>query len=323
MENKAHALLAGVFVLLLGVATLVAIWWFASSHEVEHEYDLVTRGSVTGLNPQAAVRYRGMNAGKVDSVRIDPEDERNILVRIQVSDDIPINRATYATLAYQGVTGLAYVQLDERGQDRQPLAPSGGEVPRIPLEPGLMDRLTDTALDAAYRFQSIAEKLSAFFDDTNLERFQSALRSLQQGAGGIEETFAEAPETLRAVRAFFSEENLARINATLAHLESATGQTEPLMEELRVLATRADEVLETIGNVTASTGDSLLDGTMPRLNHLLSTLSETSMRIGRLLDDLEASPQLLLTGRGEARPGPGEAGFEPRGLPATHADVPR
>lgn len=312
MENRAHALAAGLFALLLGAATLVAIWWFSSTHEAEVEYDLVTTANVTGLNPQANVRFRGMSAGKVASIRIDPEDSRRILVRIQVATDIPINRATYASLGYQGVTGLAYIQLDERGDDRRPLDIAEGEIARIPLEPGLLDQITETALDAVHRFRSIAEQVSDFFDEDNVERFRSVLISLETAAGGLEETFDEVPDTLRAARAFFSEENLRRVSATLANLESASGNADPVVAEMRELMERADSVMGTIDEVAATAGDALLDGTVPRLNRLLVELTETSVRMGRLIDDIEASPQLLLTGRRDRRPGPGEPGFNQR-----------
>lgn len=312
MENRAHALAAGLFAIALGIATLIAVWWFSSTHEAEVEYDLVTTGNVTGLNPQATVRYRGMSAGKVISIRIDPDDSRNILVRINVSADIPVNNATYASLGYQGVTGLAFVQLDERGEDRRPLTVTQGDVARIPLEPGLLDQLTDTALDAVHRFRSIADQVSGFFDDDNLDRFRAALASLEQAATGIEQTFDEVPQTLRAAREFFSEQNIERVSATLGNLERASGNVEPVMAEMRILMERSTDVMGTIEEVASSAGDSLLDGTMPRLNRLLGELTETSVRMGRLIDDIEASPQLLLTGRRDQRPGPGEPGFNQR-----------
>ena len=65
MENKAHALVAGVFALLLLMATLAAVWWFGGNREAVSEYLVVTRQSVTGLNLQAQVRYRGIRVGWV------------------------------------------------------------------------------------------------------------------------------------------------------------------------------------------------------------------------------------------------------------------
>lgn len=65
MESRAHALAAGIFTLLLGLATALVMFWFSGKREAANEYVLVTKGNVSGLNTQAQVRFRGMRAGKV------------------------------------------------------------------------------------------------------------------------------------------------------------------------------------------------------------------------------------------------------------------
>jgi phospholipid/cholesterol/gamma-HCH transport system substrate-binding protein len=312
MENRAHALAAGLFTLLLGAAMVLAVWWFADQRDAVATYELVSTGSITGLNPQAQVRYRGMAAGKVTDIRIDPLDRRNILVRIEINADLPITRGTRASLALQGVTGLAFVQLDDRGEDPTPLVGTDGRPPRLRLEPGLVDQLTDTALDAVQRFKGISEQIGAFFDEDNLARFRSTLQTLESAASGIDRTFAEAPETLQAIRTVFSPANVRSLSATLANLERISGETAPAAVELRAVLQRFGEVLDSIDGVVLAAGDSLLDNTLPELNGLLKELTDTSSRVGRLVEEVEASPQMLITGRGGRRPGPGEAGFEPQ-----------
>ena len=65
MENRSHALMAGLFTLLLGTAAILAAWWFGGKHELTREYTVVTRQNVTGLSLQGQVRYRGIRGGKV------------------------------------------------------------------------------------------------------------------------------------------------------------------------------------------------------------------------------------------------------------------
>lgn len=309
MENRAHALAAGLFALLLGAATVLAIWWFSDQREALATYELVSTGSITGLNPQAQVRYRGMAAGKVTNIRIDPADHRNILVTIEIDAGLPITRGTRASLGYQGVTGLAFVQLDDRGRDPTPLAAPEGRPPRLTLEPGLVDQLTDTALDAVQRFKAISEQVGAFFDADNLARFRSALETLESAAGGIDRTFAEAPETLQALRSVFSPANVRSLSTMLANLEQVSGEAAPAAVELRAVVARLGKVLDTIDRVVLAAGDSLLDNTLPELDAMLKELTDTASRVGRLVDEVEASPQMLITGRSERRPGPGEEGF--------------
>jgi phospholipid/cholesterol/gamma-HCH transport system substrate-binding protein len=42
-----------------------AIYWLSGGRDETHEYVVVTKQNVGGLNPQAQVRYRGICVGKV------------------------------------------------------------------------------------------------------------------------------------------------------------------------------------------------------------------------------------------------------------------
>ncbi|HWV63003.1 MAG TPA: MlaD family protein, partial [Oxalicibacterium sp.] len=113
MENKAHALMAGIFTIALLIAAVLIALWFNRDREERVPYEIATTLSVPGLTPQAAVRYRGLDVGRVDEVLFDPKVPGQILIRFSVAKNTPITHSTFATLSYQGVTGLAYVQLDD------------------------------------------------------------------------------------------------------------------------------------------------------------------------------------------------------------------
>lgn len=309
MENRAHALAAGLFTLLLGGALLAALWWFSDGREDQRGYLLETTGNVTGLNIEAQVRYRGLSAGKVSDIRIDPVDPRKILVEIRMRSDIPLTRGTQASLAYQGVTGLAYVELRDRGEDPAPLVAPPGELPRLALSPGLMDQLSDTTLDTLQRVKVVAERITAFFSDENVARLGTSLKRLESATAGIDRTFSEAPAALASIRAVLNDENLSRLSTTLANLERASVDVPPAMAELRSLMTRLQGMAERLDSAAAAAEDSVLDNTLPELNHLLKELTVTSQRIGRLIEEVDAAPQMLLLGRGARDPGPGEEGF--------------
>lgn len=309
MENRAHALAAGLFALVLGLGLLFALWWFSQDRQPMREVVLVAREDINGLGPQARVRFRGLAVGTVSDIRIDPIDSRNILVRIGVVADLPLTRGTTATLGTLGLTGLAYVQLDDRGADPTPLVGEGGQPPRIPLQPGLLSQIADRALAAVEQFQAVGERVSAMFDAESAARFRATLARLESAAAGMDRSFAEAPRVLEAVRGVFNADNVARLSATLSNLERTTAEAAPAMAELRGLLVRVDAMAVRLDEAASATSDSLVDGTLPQLNDLLRDLTRTSRRLGRLIEEVEATPQMLLTGRGEHEPGPGEAGF--------------
>ncbi|MBP7545809.1 MAG: MCE family protein, partial [Acidovorax sp.] len=60
MENKAHALAAGVFLILVSTLLAALTWWLTRDNTHYTLYELSSKESVSGLSPQAAVRYKGV-----------------------------------------------------------------------------------------------------------------------------------------------------------------------------------------------------------------------------------------------------------------------
>src|SRR5690349_20305397 len=110
MENKSHAWAAGLFVLGVTALLIALAVWLTRDAGSSHAYELSSRDTVTGLQPQAAVRYKGVAVGKVTHIGFDPDAPGNVLIRIDVNDTTPLSPTTFATLSYQGITGLAFVQ---------------------------------------------------------------------------------------------------------------------------------------------------------------------------------------------------------------------
>ena len=97
--------------------------------------DLLSTHSVSGLKVDAPVRFRGVDVGRVDSISFDSHQSGEIRVRIAVDPAAPITRSTYAKLSYQGITGVAFIQLDdEKGKSREALPLSREKVAQMELQ---------------------------------------------------------------------------------------------------------------------------------------------------------------------------------------------
>jgi phospholipid/cholesterol/gamma-HCH transport system substrate-binding protein len=310
MESRAHAFAAGLFVLLMGLAAGLALWWFGGDRELVSHYLLVSEGSISGLNEQAQVRYRGIRAGKVDAIDIDPANPRNILVHITLRQDLPVTRGTRASLGYQGVTGIAYVQLSDKGEDPTPLAPGPDGLPRLTLQPGLVDQLSDAGIDTLRKVQLVVDRLGNVLNDANMARLSRSLERLEAASEGMDRTFKDAPKVLADIRVALSPANLAHLNRALTQIDAASQEVAPTVRELRTLLVRLSGLSERVDRLAASADSG---GTLPQLNGLLQELTETSRRMGLLVEEVEASPQVLVFGRGRPAPGPGETGFRAPG----------
>ncbi|HUW39170.1 MAG TPA: MlaD family protein [Rhodocyclaceae bacterium] len=306
MENRAHALAAGSFVLLLGLGILLAVWWFSGKSEVSRELVLVSRSNVSGLNPQAQVRYRGIRAGKVLDIAIDPADRRNILVTVGVAAKLPLTRGTTARLNYQGVTGLAYVQLEDSGGSGEPL-PESEPPPRIALEATPIDSLAARADAVLGQAADVAAKLNRLLASDG--HLYHALENIDAASSGLK----ELPRVMAGLSRALSDDNLKHFDSLLAGLDRTAGQAAPLAVEMRALVASMGASSKRFDQLLADTGGELTGTTLPRVNALLLDLQGNSRALSRLLNELDAAPQSLIFGRARPRPGPGEPGFVPSG----------
>lgn len=310
MENRAHAIAAGLFVLVLGCAAIFVIWWFSGQRTATRDLVLVTQRSVSGLNPQAQVRFRGIRAGKVLDVEIDPDDPRNILIPIRVDASLPLTRNTTAQLNYQGITGLAYVMLEDSGKGGEALPVDDDHPPRIALRPSLLDSLGDRSGQILANVEELSASLKRVVDERNLRNLNRTLENVASASEG----FREVPQLVASLKAALSDENMQRLRAILAHLERTAGETAPLTVELRGLVGTMQGVAKHLDGIVVRAGGELSATTLPQFNALMADLQGNSQQLKRVLELLEASPQSVVFGRAPARPGPGESGFAEPGL---------
>lgn len=291
--------------LLLSLGAALAIWWFGGEREATRDILLVTQRSVTGLNSQALVSFRGIRAGRVQDIGLDPKDGRNILVRISIDADLPITRSTTAQLGYQGVTGLAYVQLEDSGASRELLTADGQALPRIMLKPTLFDTLGDHATNIIAQVGELAIRLNRVLDEKNSRHLSQTLENLAAASDGLK----QLPQVMTAAREVLSDTNLKHMSAILAHLEQTAGQAAPLTVEMRGLVASMQALSKQLGEVSGSVAGDLTGNTLPRFNKLVDELQNNSRQLSRILGGIEDAPQSLIFGRAAPRPGPGEAGF--------------
>ena len=305
MENRSHALAAGFFTLLLALAAAVGVWWLGQSREATTTYLLETRKNVTGLNVQAQVRYRGMRAGKVEMIEPDPNDPRVIQVRISLDSKFKLTRSATAQLGYQGVTGLAYVQIEDDGVIPELLVSSEESPAKIALKATLLDTLGDRAGDIVTEVNLVASRLAALLNEKNAQNLSRTLDNVATASDGLR----EMPRVMASMREVLSDGNLRNLKQILVHVEKTAGETAPLTAEVRDMVKSMTELSARLEGLAGGAGDELTTSTLPRANALMRDLAINSRQLSRVLDSLEDNPQMLILGRTPAAAGPGEAGF--------------
>ncbi|HZW23524.1 MlaD family protein [Noviherbaspirillum sp.] len=306
MENKAHALIAGLFtIVLLAAAVFIGIW--LNRDRVEYvPYQIATKLSVPGLNPQAAVRYRGLDVGKVDAITFDPQVVGQILVHISVKPDTPITQSTFATLGYQGVTGIAYVQLDDDGSKPVKLSSTPEQVARIEMRPSLFDQLQTRGLAILEQTEEVATRINGMLNPENQKAILAAFDNVSKAATELETIPRQLEPTLAKLPAV-----TAQAQKSLASLDALSKDASALASSLNSIATTMNAPGGTLATVTDTAAR--LGAVAERIEHdtlpLASDARATIRALNRTLDNLSERPQSVLFGSPEIAPGPGEPGF--------------
>ncbi len=185
MENKAHALAAGFFVLLMAALAAGLAMWLTRDNGSYQAFELTSREGVSGLQPQAAVRYKGVAVGKVTHIGFDPDVKGNVLIRIDVEESTPITATTFAVLGYQGVTGLAYVLLDDAGMPQRGMPPGSSRIARLPLHPSPFSKIAEQGPEILAQADVAMHNINTLLSAQNQQLFTQALVQLGEAAGSI------------------------------------------------------------------------------------------------------------------------------------------
>ncbi|HEX7681982.1 MAG TPA: MlaD family protein [Trinickia sp.] len=323
MENKSHAFWAGLFTIGLGFAIAFVVFWFNFDRTVRVPYDLISHTNVTGLSTDADVRYRGLAVGKVQWIRFDRAHPGTIVIRILVDKNAPITRSTFGSLGLQGVTGIAFVQLDDTGADLNPVPTSTEHVAQLPMRPGLLDQLQQRGDALLDELQTVVVRADAMLSDQNRTQLLAAAASLQHAADAVT-TLAQAaapvasqlPDTMNALT-----RTLASTNALVTTLSSPHGPLVSNLNKIGAAADRADGALATMNASLQDMSTRLDYETLPRVNALATDVSGAARAFDRAANAFSTNPTSVLFGVARAQPGPGEPGFAwPR---ATNAEAPR
>ena len=292
--------------------------WLTRDNTVRNVYELSTRDAVSGLQPQAMVRYRGIAVGKVTSIDFDPKVKGNVRVRITVDERVPLTTSTFATLSYQGVTGLAFIALDDKGESqvrararqRRPAAHPAQALAagaaagsrRGHHQPG---RGSDPARQhAAGRRQPEAHRRRAgkhFVGRGQREPADPVAR--QHAETGVNPALKALPPLMD------------RTKDALGTVKTAAGDVSRVANNLNTTVGRlnaADGPIDRLGDGTKALSqavESFNNATLPRVNRVADDTSRAVRRLGRAADGINDNPQSLLFGNGGAVAGPGEPGF--------------
>jgi len=281
-----------------------------------------TSETISGLQPQAPVRFRGVPVGKVELIGFDDKVKGNVLVRVSIDRSAPVTKSAYATVASQGVTGLGFIQLDDEGESAERLVPNDDDPPRIPIKPGGIDKLLKQTEVIFNQVEQASAKLNQLLGEDTQKRVATALDNVSQAASGVNQLTTSVSTILNAQlgpnRVNFPA-LVKNADATVTSLRRTSEQASASVTEIGNTARRLNEKGGAIDKL-AEGGASLSAGvqtfsaaTLPKVGEVADETARTMRQLRSTVSAVDDNPQSLIFGNGPVMPGPGEAGFSPYG----------
>ena len=314
MESRVSYTLVGAFVLIFGAGIVsVALWLAAGIESKDYDrYVAYVSESVSGLNPRAPVKYRGVGVGLVSTIALDRDNPERVRLLLEIEVGTPIKVDTVATVATQGITGIAFVELSGGSSDAPDLTAREGErYPEIDTKPSVFVRL-DAAVTTmlaemtgvARDLGTLAERVARLLDDEKLAAFGNTLVNVEQLTGML------------ASRADAITDNSERIDTILANTATMSKELPAVVDAMsKLIVTVEGTVMSIDGTATTVTGavarserrfERATGELLNEVGPLLVEMRALGVTLERTVRALEREPESLLFGRDSGRLGPGE-----------------
>lgn len=311
METRAHYVLVGAFVILVMAAAFVSVIWLVGA-QIQREgaiYDIYFRGSVSGLNDGAVVRYKGVAIGRVLNIRLDPENVERIRVRIEIDSRTPIKEDAVAELEAQGITGLAFVQITGGSNASPDLAKrTDKRYPIIPSKPSRLEEVVTSAPELLKRATLVADRLTLVLSDENLAAITEALDHIKTFTGAvagngnqIDKIMADTGAAMAEVRgaATAAKSLMTEFDQTLNAHDGIADRSTRAIQELNQSAKNLTALTAHLDLIVQENRGALHDFTQAGFGQAQQLLTDSRaliLELTRVADQLERDPARFLFG---------------------------
>jgi len=322
MESKVNYTAVGIFVLIFASALIFFAFWLGKYNQDDgnyYRYHLYITESVSGLSPEAAVKFNGVDVGKVETIRINPLNSEEVELTLKVEKETPIKTDSSAVLKFYAITGLAFIDIIGGTKNASLLTTNKHTISTIPSSSSLIKRLDELLSNVAVKLSGTLDRVDRLFSDQNVDNIAQSLHNLRSLTAQIDSYQGEiktlltqtislennATDSLSAMKeAAGSVKNTSNNFNTLVQTKMTT-----TLESLETTSRKSHELIHKI-EASLDRGDYNLAATAsPAIKELEILLLQTqtlTQEMETTLNSLRASPSDLLFKQSTTKPGPGE-----------------
>ena len=289
----------GVFVAVALTAFVSASIWLTGKQGSEPtvHYSMFFEKGVGGLTLGGPVFYLGVEVGSVIAMTIIPGDPMRVRVDARVLASSPIDQGTYASLAFQGITGVAVIKLNaDVGVHAPLLKEAGNHYPVISVRDTGISALVAKAPIVVDKLDSVLEQFNQILGSENRAMVNSILGDLSRVSSALasqEEAIAEIPQSLQQA--------IEELHVSLSHIRAMLVNLEPgLISSLSNLDKAGSSLAEMVDRLDVWTADNDLemnefmgDG-LGQVPALVAEARSTLRELEKLIKDLREDPSILV-----------------------------
>ncbi len=285
MQSKREQAFVGLFVLVAAgvlIATVFAISGaFGRSTKTYHAFFPFAGGLESG----ATVRYSGgPKVGRVERLRIDPQDPAHIEITFTVQSELPVKADSHVKIMSMSPLGDNHLEVLP-GSAKAPVAPDGSQLASENYVDfnALTAQINNLAPHAQQLLVTLNDRATEL--KITVDRVNDLLNV--QNRANLSATLANARGMI--------EENRPALHSTLQHINSVSEKLEPLLSDFRKTSEEANKAIDHIDSLIGENRADIrqavveLRRTLTNMTdltaHLNQTLDVNSENIDELLDN--------------------------------------
>lgn len=273
METRREQALVGLFVIVATVVLVATVFGitgaFGRTAKSFHAYFPFAGGLEVG----STVRYAGgPKVGRVEKLRINPQNPGNIEITLAVQTDLPVKTDSHVRIMSMSPLGDNHLEIVP-GSPQAELAKDGATLPAdryLDLN-AITERINDLAPEAQQLLHTLNDRATEL--KVTIARVNDLLND--ENRSNLSGTLAQAHQMLA--------ENRPAIKATIGHINASSEKLGPLLEDLRKTSAEANKTLDhvdgLIGENRADVRQAVLE-----LRKSLTNVTDLTGRIDQTLD---------------------------------------
>jgi len=240
----------GLFVVIGFAVTIVAIIWIGMSSYFEKGqlYVAYFDESVQGLDKDSPVKYRGVSIGRVDSIGVAPDANLiQVVLKIEKGLESKESRKNIvAQLKSVGITGIMFVELDQRKEGEPNLSPRINFSPKYPViatKPSGIKKLFEGVDDVINQLKSLDMKGISDKLKSTIDKVTQAIEDTQ-----IKGVSSDIRLSLERVQRILDDRRWDRI---IGSVEKATSTLSPLASDTGKVVSRLNKTITSLDRIVA------------------------------------------------------------------------